>query len=275
MYDDNSPFSPGTRKPEALKPVQKAAFAEERLMQAILWCELEPGLMIAEATLATRFGLGRAATRVALAKLSTLGFMLPIPREGWRVLPMSGALVGQVVDARRMAEPALATLAVDRGKNARLFELAGMIEAAGAAAEDAARSTRSGYERRFRTELASGLNPFVAGFVERLWDHSDRIVRFFESEGATPMPPLKAAAIARALDAGRTDEVRTLLDEAIDRFRTFAGNALLNNRSELALDGGTKPREKTWTQKQYDGSLKQSTDRAASRGWTVSKGNSS
>ena len=138
-----------------------------------------------------------------------------------------------------------------------------------------ARSTRSGYERRFRTELASGLNPFVAGFVERLWDHSDRIVRFFESEGATPMPPLKAAAIARALDAGRTDEVRTLLDEAIDRFRTFAGNALLNNRSELALDGGTKPREKTWTQKQYDGSLKQSTDRAASRGWTVSKGNSS
>ncbi|WP_319519067.1 GntR family transcriptional regulator [uncultured Martelella sp.] len=277
MYDDNSPFSPKDRQktPEPLKPVQKAAFAEERLTQAILWCELEPGLTITEAALATRFGLGRAATRVALARLSTLGFMLSIPREGWRVLPMSGALVGQVVDARRMAEPALASLTIDAQKSARLFELADMIEAVGSASEEAARTTRTGYERTFRAELSSELNPFVATFVERLWDHSDRIVHFFEKQGAAPMPALKASAIAAALRDGRADEARAFLDEAIEQFRSFASDALLNNQSELALTGGTKPQEKAPTQKQYGVSPQTGPDRAASRGWTSSKGNSS
>lgn len=275
MYDDNSPFSSvtGQHRQDPLKPVQKTTFAEERLMQAILWCELAPGVTATEAMIAEHFGLGRAATRVALARLSALGFILPIPREGWRVLPMTGALIGQIVDARRMAEPALARIALDGASAARLFELADMISAVGD--QQAARTTRRGYERAFRFELAARLNPFIASFVERLWDHSDRIVCFFEQQGAAAMPALKAGAIAEALQQGRAGDAAALFDTAIDDFRDFSGRALFNNTSELSPEGSSLKPQAATQQQQKDAPAKTGPDRAASREWSTTKGNHS
>lgn len=235
MYDSNSPF---TSKPAALQPQQKTEFAEERLTQAILWCEIAPGATATEVELAERFGLGRAATRAALARLSAFGLIQPIPRMGWRVLPMSGALIGNVISARRLNEVALAQTRLASDVMAKAANLASMISVADDRMDASLRPTRRGYERDFLEILASGVNPIIANFLKSLWDQSDRIVRFLEAAGAEPMGALNGESISDALREGRREAACEALIEHLDLFQDFASKGLLKNGSELAMKGG-------------------------------------
>lgn len=270
MYDRNSPF---TSKPSVLEPKQKTEFAEERLTQAILWCELAPGSTATEVELAERFGLGRAATRAALAKFSAFGLMQPIPRLGWRVLPMTGALIGQVISARRLAEPALAEATLRPEIQAQAANLANMISIIGEQCDVGSLSTRRGYERELLDLIVQAINPIVANFLASLWDQSDRVVRFLEIGGARPMGSLDAVSLVDALGAGDASAAKAALLEHLDRFQGFASEGLLNDSSELVLDGGeTKQqaapeKQKNEGQEPADGPI-----RVSSRGRSSSKG---
>jgi DNA-binding GntR family transcriptional regulator len=235
MYDRNSPF---TAKPSALEPRQKTEFAEDRLMQAILWCELAPGSTATEVELAERFGLGRAATRAALAKLSAFGLMHPIPRLGWRVLPMSGALIGQVISARRLAEPALGEVKLSEASLDAATSLAQMISIIGDRVEDGSLLTRRGYERDVMEILLSGVNPIIASFLSSLWAQSDRIIRFLELGGAAPFGAMDADALIAAYRDGDSDAIRAIRLGEIEKFQSFVSLALLNDGSELTMDRG-------------------------------------
>ncbi|WP_068409477.1 GntR family transcriptional regulator [Labrenzia sp. OB1] len=270
MYDRNSPF---TSRQSVLEPKQKTEFAEERLSQAILWCELTPGSTATEVELAERFGLGRAATRAALAKLSAFGLMQSIPRLGWRVLPMSGALIGQVISARRLAEPALAEAVLTAGALGQAANLANMISIIGDQCDEGSLSTRRGYERDLLDLACQGVNPIVANFLASLWDQSDRIVRFLEIGGAKPMGSIDAEALVDALVAGERALAETVLMEHLDRFQSFASAGLLNDGSELVLDGGNSKRQaasgkkQEETKKPADGPIRVSSrDGSSSRG---------
>ncbi|WP_417691658.1 GntR family transcriptional regulator [Roseibium sp.] len=249
MYDRNSPF---TSKPSALEPRQKTEFAEERLTQAILWCELAPGATATEVELAERFGLGRAATRAALAKLSAFGLMQPIPRLGWRTLPMSGALIGQVISARRLTEIALADATLSPEALAEGVKLAGMISVTGDRCEVGLLPTRRGYERELLNLIAYDINPIIGNFLSSLWDQSDRIVRFLELSGAKPMSALDGETLIAALAEGRADDVRAALLEHLDRFQSFASEGLLNHSSELVLEGGDFDKQATSKKQEKD-----------------------
>ncbi len=63
--------------------------AVDLIGQAILRCELTPGALVSEAELAARFGLRRAATRVALERLSVIRMLRPVPRRGYVVKPIT------------------------------------------------------------------------------------------------------------------------------------------------------------------------------------------
>lgn len=270
MYDRNSPF---TSKHPVLEPKQKTEFAEERLTQAILWCELAPGSTATEVDLAERFGLGRAATRAALAKLSAFGLMQAIPRLGWRVLPMSGALIGQVISARRLAEPALAEAVLQPAAQTQAANLAGMISIIGEQCDEGSLSTRRGYERELLDLIVRAINPIVANFLASLWDQSDRIVRFLEIGGARPMGALDAPTLVDALGRGDRDAAATALLEHLDRFQGFASEGLLNHGSELVLDGGeTKQQAAPEKQKKEGREPADRPIRVSSRGRSSSKG---
>lgn len=235
MYDRNSPF---TAKLSVLEPRQKTEFAEDRLMQAILWCELAPGSTATEVELAERFGLGRAATRAALAKLSAFGLMHAIPRLGWRVLPMSGALIGQVISARRLAEPALGEAVLSQEALSSASSLAHMISIIGDRVEDGSLLTRRGYERDLMEIMLAGVNPIVAGFLSSLWAQSDRIIRFLELGGAAPYGAMDAGALVEAYRAGDAQAVCAVRTREIEKFQSFVSLALLNDSSELTMDRG-------------------------------------
>ena len=245
MLDANSPFA-ALNSP--LQPLPKKEFAEERLTTAILWCEIPPGTTATEANLADRFGIGRAATRSALAKLAAQGLVEATARLGWRVLPMTGALVGDVIAARRLAEQGLAGVALAQNQIERAMALAEMISVMSHEGDDhGALPTRRGYERAFCDLVLCGVNALVAGFVSSLWDHTDRIVRFFEQTGAEPLAAMQAKALAEALAARDGVRIVQIRLAEIDCFQDFASRALLSHSTELTWSGNTatsKPKPK-------------------------------
>ncbi|WP_375690295.1 GntR family transcriptional regulator [Pseudooceanicola sp. LIPI14-2-Ac024] len=233
MFDPQSPF---IAKADPLQPAQKTSFAEDRLKVAVQSCELAPGSISTEAQISDRFGLGRAAVRVALARLSALGLVHPIPRAGWKVLPVTGALIGDVISARRQVEPCLAEARPAPAALARMEELAEMIEVLDGQGDRAALTTRRSYERELLETLSDAVgNRLMAHFLVGLWDHSDRILRFLEPQAARPLAPCCARALARAAGAGDAAAIVELRMADIAAFQEFAVAGLMRDRTELGV----------------------------------------
>lgn len=240
MFDPHSPF---TAAPDPLQPRHKADLAEERLRLAVLHCQLAPGATAPEAELAERFGLGRAATRAALAKLSAQGLMLAIPRLGWRVLPMTGAHIGQVLHALAFAEAALADAALTPRDKDRLRELATIALPLRDRPEPAARDSLRGYERMALDLAAERINPLIGQMLGTLWNKADRIRRFLELTTDARLPARDMAGFCDALIRGDAEALARSCRADQQALRDFAADGLMQTRNELDLHpikGGTK-----------------------------------
>jgi DNA-binding GntR family transcriptional regulator len=100
--------------------------AYEAIRQAILRCDLAPGQHVTEAQLAGNFGVGRAAVRAALTRLSHERLVQAIPRRGYAVAPVTFQHVRDLFGVRLIVEPAAAQLAAGRADEqviARLEQL--------------------------------------------------------------------------------------------------------------------------------------------------------
>src|SRR4051812_46531629 len=104
-----------------------SALAGRRLRQALVSCELLPSNYVHEADLEMRFGLRRAAIRVALTELAVAGFVIRHARQGWLVAPVDGPLAGAIVEARLRLEPALLKKPLDERRRCTLRSLRGAI----------------------------------------------------------------------------------------------------------------------------------------------------
>lgn len=239
MFDPDSPLRPGGGQAPVLPqaPAQ-ARFAEDRLRLAVLWCEIAPGATVTEAEVMARFGLTRAAARVALAQLGHEGWALAHPRAGWEILPVTGRLIGQVLAARRLIEPgALAELLLAPQQQARLSTLARMIEAVQRQGDPAARSTLTGFVQEIETILLGGTDPFTAGHLRQLWQHAQRIARHLGVDG----PPCAAGtpALIAAILAGQRETVPTLAAARIDTWQELCLHEMLRNETVLGPGSGS------------------------------------
>ena len=170
MFDRQSPFLAPSAAPGA--GLQRTG-AVSRLRDAIVSCELPPGLRVSEAGLAQRFGFGKAAVRAALSHLEACGLVTAQPRSGWAVTPLCGTELAAVVEARRVAEAGFADLDPMPGATARLAPSAAIADAT-AAAGDRPAALRA--ERLWRAQLANLLdNPILRRWLSEAWDRADRI----------------------------------------------------------------------------------------------------
>lgn len=233
MFDPASPF---TGKTDPLRPAQKTSFAEDRLKVAVQTCELAPGSIATEAQISERFGLGRAAVRVALARLSAIGLVHPIRRAGWKVLPVTGALIGDVIAARRQVEPCLAEARPDAAALVRMEELAEMIEVLEGQGDAASIATRRSYERALLDTLSDAVsNRLMVHFLTGLWDHCDRILRFLETPAAQTFATGGARDLAQAAAAGDGARIVALRMADIAAFQDYAVAGLMRDRTELGV----------------------------------------
>ncbi|WP_108658750.1 GntR family transcriptional regulator [Acuticoccus kandeliae] len=230
MLDKDASFSLGSTPP---LPSGKRVFAGARLRQAVLWCELAPGSVISEPALMERYGLNRAGVRAALVGLEAEGLVEARPRAGWQIRPVTGAYIGETIAARRAIEPALPIGALRDDVIARVKELSQLIAVFVGRTESTAITTARAYDRELLDVLASGLGEMRRRWIGEAWDHSDRIVRFFESGGAARLGPVDRAPLAAACAARDTDSAIAALATATDRLEAFVKDALYADMAEI------------------------------------------
>ncbi len=78
----------------------------EQLRADILLCKLPPGLEMREADLAARFNISKSPVRDALMQLEREGLVITLPRQGYRVAPVSMPDVQDMFDLRAALERA-------------------------------------------------------------------------------------------------------------------------------------------------------------------------
>jgi DNA-binding GntR family transcriptional regulator len=255
MFDQKSPFLQSSQ----LVPAAKRSFAEKRLRDAILWCELEPGSVVSEASLVERFGLGRAAVRAGLARIAATGLISSTAREGWTVRPITGALIGEVVGARRLVEPKLVDAQLSSTDHAHLVRLVELLTALQGRQEPASVLAARQYDDQVMALLAARSNPFLTGWLIEIWEHSHRITRFLEqSVDALLLVPDRAGLIT-SLASGQRKRAIAELDRPIRDFESFAAAALLTHPGRIA--GAAGPQSEALTpqvSKHQPGAIRQS-----------------
>jgi DNA-binding GntR family transcriptional regulator len=200
------------------------------LRDAILTCALPPGQDLREQDLAAQYAVSRSPVRDALLRLERERLVTVLPRQGYRVNPVSVQDARDIFGLRLVIEPACAAEAAMAADTRGLDTF----------------RTHSGketdfiaYNRAFHAALAdlSG-NARMAAVARDLVDQSDRLVRVsLRTLGATERDRLVAehVTIIDAIQAGdgaaAAAAVRQHVAEA--RARVLLGLENTNNRGNL------------------------------------------
>jgi DNA-binding GntR family transcriptional regulator len=213
----------------------QTAQAIRRLRTALVRCEIEPGQFVGEQEIAERFGLGRAAVRVALTALETAGLVTRRPRQGWRAEPITDNLLRAVAAGRLRLEPALAEIRLSAADRSRLDQAVGIVAALGDRSDRQAVLTVRPADRQIRDALAAHTDEFTRRWLAELWDHRDRIVTALENAGVA-IPTADRTPLIAALAAGnrraaanwlKRDLAREerLIAAAVERANVFASTS--------------------------------------------------
>ena len=247
MYDPNSPLlRPAITTDGMPAPEAKARFAEDRLLDAVIWCEIQPGEILTEADVMERFGLTRAAARAGLTRLGYDGWAMPQPRTGWLVLPVTGALIGHVLGARRIAESALIDVKLTGDVRAQLEQIALVLQALGDRRETGAVVSVKHYLDRIDGLLLGALDPFTASHLRKLWHHSARILRFLEDTDQDKF--FQRFDVTTLIEAVLGDDGEAIVKARmalIDAQETFCLRQLLRSDAPLNPAAGVLQRAKT------------------------------
>ncbi|WP_094022188.1 GntR family transcriptional regulator [Maliponia aquimaris] len=241
MYDPVSPLlRNGTSDDGLPQPEAKARFAEDRLLDAVLWCEVLPGETITESDVMDRFGLTRAAARAALTRLGYDGWAEPLARMGWQVAPVTGDLIGQVLTARRVVEPealSRADLTAQQiGEVRRIGEVLAAVQ----------HQPSEGVSVAFRhfvdeidSLLLSGIDRFTARHLRKLWHHSARMTRFLEDATAGHLFQRDDVfALVRAVTAQDQPQIARARHALIDAQEAFFLQQMLKSKAALGPGSG-------------------------------------
>ncbi|CAN7655102.1 GntR family transcriptional regulator [Rhizobium rhizogenes] len=219
MFDTQSPFLT-TGMPDTV------SIAEDRLRHAIISGALAPGVRLSEVGICRDYGVGRGIVRAALARLAHSGFVSSQPRSGWKVAPITAIGLREVILGRRQLEPLLADVELPPEEFRRLETLCDMhaaLAAAHAAGLDEQIVLARRYERQLKHLLVTHMRaPLIAGWLEDLWDKSERYVGFLERRGSQELPLTDWSAFVDAKRLGRAQAAREWLVEVCEIFARFA-----------------------------------------------------
>lgn len=90
----------------------------QAIRQAILTCELKPGQDMREADLAEKYRVSRSPIRDALLRLEQENLVTVLPRQGYRVNPITARDVKEIFGLRLHIEPACAAAAAQASDRA-------------------------------------------------------------------------------------------------------------------------------------------------------------
>jgi DNA-binding GntR family transcriptional regulator len=201
----------------------------------ILTCELAPGQAISEASLAARYGVGKAPIRAALSRLRQEGLVSASPRRSFVVSPLTLRDVRELYDLRLLLEPATARLAAGRADVKQLAKLNAICRK-GYTPGDAASTLRFlAANREFHLEIArsSGNQRFLR-LLNQVLDETTRVM--FVGLGLrnrNAEMQHEHQALMDALQAGDGAAAERIAADQVAASRDMVVAALLNSNAML------------------------------------------
>jgi GntR family transcriptional regulator, rspAB operon transcriptional repressor len=180
------------------------------LRDEILTCDLPPGAELREQELASRFDVSKSPVRESLQLLVREGLVAVVPRQGYRVAPISVSDAHDMFAFRQVLELACLVEAVRRGADAQLKTLNAFRKF-----DSARHADFISYNRAFHCALAecSG-NARMSRAARDLIEQMDRLVRISVNavRGRDPRRLVEEhAAIIDAVQARDSKRAVTLL----------------------------------------------------------------
>jgi DNA-binding GntR family transcriptional regulator len=212
------------------------AAAYERLREAIVRVELEPGAPMSEVQLMERFGFTKAAVRAALARLRAEGLVQAEARRGHVVAPLTMRDVLEIYDLRLALEPAAAEAAAGTIPAGELERLRALADPEFDVGDPKAVEKFLAANRAIHLAIVQAAgNQRAAAIVERLLDDSERARLVALRAGAAGAGRRARSELHEVLDAiGQGDgaRARKLMAGAIGVFR----DELVERLQSAALD---------------------------------------
>ena len=175
------------------------------LRQDILACRLPPGAELREGELAERFAVSKSPVRDALSRLVQEGLVDVMPRQGYRVAPISLRDVRDMFQYRAVLEAACVRVAAESASEADLRALDAFREFDAGAHEEGF----VGYNRAFHQSLARlSANARLLGAVSGQIDQMDRVIAMSVGAMRRRDPTKLVAQHASIIDALQAREAR-------------------------------------------------------------------
>lgn len=210
-----------------------AEVAFDAIKRAIIRCDVEPGSRVTEAQLAERFAVGRAAARTALHRLAQAGLLQVMPRQGYRVAPVTVKDVNDLFGVRLLLEPAASRLAagrLDRQASRRLRELCQASYLLGDR-ESAVAFLRANSELHVTIARASG-NDRLARLVADLLDDMERLFHLgLMQRDRNEEMYHEHQELVEALEAGDGERAERITAEQLRAAQKMVMDGLLSNPS--------------------------------------------
>lgn len=203
--------------------------AFDQIKREIILCRLAPGAHFSEAELSAHLGLGRAATRAALTRLTDTQLVQPVPRHGYVVTPITIASIRELFELRLIIEPAAAALAIGK---ADVAWLRAINRAPQNASSEPERLAFLDSNRSFHREIAAATgNRRLINLLESLGDEMQRLVHLGLFGAAASDPERESAdrqheELIEAIAAGDAEAAQAAARLHIEHSRALAMAAL-------------------------------------------------
>lgn len=218
-----------------IDPTFKADKAFEAIRSDIVSCRMMPGTLVSEPELMERFEIGRATCRVALQRLVQSGLVSSVPRQGYRIAPVTLKDIEEVFAMRVWLEPQAARLAAGRVSQAHLERL----EAACRVRSSADIGNQIDFfleaNRGFHLAIAQASgNERLYRALSDLFDEMARLVALgFGVQGVRPNIEHDHAMLIEALVAGDADRSETIARRHVEVFREMTMQKVISTFTQL------------------------------------------
>ncbi|MFL9899751.1 GntR family transcriptional regulator [Paraburkholderia fungorum] len=195
-----------------------------RIRRDILSCRFMPGSTVSESQLMDTYAIGKNSCRIALVRLVQDGFIRSIPRQGYRIAPVTLRDVEEVFALRVQLEPLAARLACGRVDIALLRRLEAACRLPHAERE---LSDQIGFfldaNREFHLAIAAASgNERLHRTLASLMDEMSRFVALgFGVQGTRPEIKHDHNAMIDAFEAGDGRRAETIARRHIETFQSM------------------------------------------------------
>jgi DNA-binding GntR family transcriptional regulator len=226
---------------DARGAISRGDDAYDRIRHDILTCRLMPGSIISESQLMDGYRIAKNSCRIALTRLVHEGFVRSMPRQGYRVAPITLRDVEEVFTLRIQLEPLAARLACGRVDIdlLRRLEAACRIPHPERALSDQI-DVFMGANRGFHLAIATASgNERLHRTLASLMDEMSRLVALgFGVQGTKPEIKHDHNAMIEAFEAGDGRRAETIARRHIETFQSMTMEKVY---ASLSLAGASLP----------------------------------